>query len=71
MKADILRRAEELSDDEGDDEGFNKGKYIEVAFEDELEDGRLKVRDGEETNDDESDEREDDEVSVSFLEVNA
>lgn len=67
MKADILRRAEEVSDSE--DEGYNgregrKGKGVDVAFEDELDDGGgVKVRDGE----DSSEVGSDDEVSLQYI----
>ncbi|KAI0754393.1 hypothetical protein C8Q80DRAFT_366077 [Daedaleopsis nitida] len=50
MKADILRRAEEASDDEDDNEGAGgggKGKGRALAFEDELDaEDVVKVRDG-------------------------
>ncbi|KAI0828710.1 hypothetical protein BC628DRAFT_1316635 [Trametes gibbosa] len=59
MKADILRRAEEISDDEdedGDGDGAaaygGKGKGRDVPFEDELEDQDVvRVRDGDATDD--------------------
>lgn len=62
MKADILRRAEEISDEEEDEDEGNgaKGKGIIVAFEDELDEGGLKVRDGEESSDGGSDDEGDD-----------
>ncbi|KAI0631281.1 hypothetical protein C8Q77DRAFT_1219404 [Trametes polyzona] len=59
MKADILRRAEEISDDEEDEEelgasGGGKGKGRDIAFEDELEDADVvKVRDGDATDEEE------------------
>ncbi|KAI0346663.1 hypothetical protein BDW22DRAFT_1352825 [Trametopsis cervina] len=55
MKADILRRAEAMVDDEDEeDETDQKPKGIDVAFEDELDEGGLKVRDGEESEEGES-----------------
>ncbi|RPD69455.1 hypothetical protein L226DRAFT_539817 [Lentinus tigrinus ALCF2SS1-7] len=56
MKADILRRAEEVSDseDEETDPASGKGKGKAIAFEDELDDGdRVVVRDGLDSDDDE------------------
>ncbi|KAI0935083.1 hypothetical protein AcW1_009329 [Taiwanofungus camphoratus] len=66
MKADILRRAEQISDSEEENEyehaisrGERKGKGRDVAFEEELEEeSTIKVRDGEGT-DDEGDSQED------------
>ena len=51
MKADILRRAEEISDDEDDEENADGRKTI--AFEEELDDesAAVKVRDGDVTDD--------------------
>lgn len=51
MKADILRRAEEISDDEDEDDiGAGRGKAL--AFEEELDDqGAVRVRDGEPSDD--------------------
>ena len=49
MKADILRRAEEISDSESeeDDAGGGRDKGKAIAFEEELdEEGAIKVRDG-------------------------
>lgn len=50
MKADILRWAEAMSDDEEEDDSTKAGgisKGVDVAFEDELDDGGVvKVRDG-------------------------
>lgn len=50
MKADILRWAEAMSDDEEEDDSTEAGvisKGVDVAFEDELDDGgAVKVRDG-------------------------
>ena len=49
MKADILRRAEAMSDDEEEGDAAHGGKSQgnDVAFEEELdEDGGVKVRDG-------------------------
>ncbi|KAI0696820.1 hypothetical protein BC835DRAFT_1405846 [Cytidiella melzeri] len=54
MKADILRRAEEVSDDEDEEADGTREGGIDVAFEDELDEGRLKVRDGEESEDGET-----------------
>ena len=58
MKADILRRAEEISDDDDEGEDAEGGKAI--AFEDELDDEgtAVKVRDG-----DASDEAEGEDVA--------
>ncbi|KAF9813567.1 hypothetical protein IEO21_05499 [Rhodonia placenta] len=50
MKADILRRAEAISDDEDEDRPHNASRY--VAFEEELDEdggGAVKVRDGDES----------------------
>ena len=70
MKADILRRAEEISDDEDDEDGAAGGKAL--AFEDELDDeGAVKVRDGDVTDEAEGEVDEDAEggtgVSVSAM----
>ncbi|KAI0090405.1 hypothetical protein BDY19DRAFT_770952 [Irpex rosettiformis] len=66
MKADILRRAEEISDEEDDDDDGDgmegRGKGMVVAFEDELDDGALKVRDGEESQDEGSEDETDDDA---------
>jgi activating signal cointegrator complex subunit 2 len=67
MKADILRRVEEGPDDEEDVEGDAKGKGVDVAFEDEIDEGGLKVRDGEESQDGESDDDEDQDDEVQSL----
>ncbi|THH00876.1 hypothetical protein EW026_g1732 [Hermanssonia centrifuga] len=62
MKADILRRAEEVSDSEEEEEGpgGRKTKGNDLAFEDDLDDeGAVKVRDGDPSAD-EGSESEDD-----------
>ena len=58
MKADILRRAEEISDSEEEEEdsfldgGAKKNRGQDVAFEEELDDeGGVRVRDGEPSED--------------------
>lgn len=55
MKADILRRAEEASYEDEEDEEATEGygKSRDVAFEDELDVDGVKVRDGEASDDDE------------------
>ena len=71
MKADILRRAEEISDSEDEVEtvqGQTKGK--EVAYEDELDDdGAVRVRDGEDTEEDEEAEQDGEGAEVGALVV--
>ena len=70
MKADILRRAEEVSDDEDEEVqtgGKGKGKApargVDIAFEDDVdEEGVVRVRDGDES--DEGEESEEDEEQV-------
>ncbi|OBZ67810.1 hypothetical protein A0H81_12349 [Grifola frondosa] len=59
MKADILRRAEEISDEEDEEDvaavGTGKGKGQEITFEEELDEDVVKVRDGEESEDGQDD----------------
>lgn len=68
MKADILRRAEAMSDDEEEEDdtvGGAKGKGADVAFEDELdEEGAVKVRDGQPSEDEGEQETDDEDGAV-------
>lgn len=76
MKADILRRAEEMSDSDEEEEddalggGKPKPKGLDVAFEDELdEEGAVKVRDGDPSEgegEESEDDGEDAQVGVSL-----
>lgn len=70
MKADILRRAEEVSDSEEEEEGpgGRKTKGNDLAFEDDLDDeGAVKVRDGDPSADEGSESEDDGDDGVNYL----
>ena len=70
MKADILRRAEAMFNEEKEEvlEPDGKGKGIDVAFEDELDDlGSIQVRDGQASDDERGEESEEEGTEVSDL----
>ena len=70
MKADILRRAEEVSDDEDEEVNIGskgKGKApargVDIAFEDDVdEEGVVRVRDGDASDEGEESDDEEDQV---------
>lgn len=74
IKAEILRIAEEMSDPETEVGRTAKEKGVDVAFEDELEEGGFKVRDGEDTEEvesgNESTDDGDDEVRCLYVHEN-
>lgn len=73
MKADILRRAEAMSDDEDEEDDMADGgnaRGVDVAFEDELDDeSGVRVRDGQPSEDegDQETDGDDDEVRFPFV----